>query len=455
MNLSAHQAATFANDLKMGTTRPPENSTPGSTAAAAMAVENAKRIEKRASMPVSGWGSSAANKAFASAGTDHSSPRKQMTGLDRQRSLRAARGAMAGSARPRSNSSPLAYPDSANAAANALNAAMTAHRPSLKIKIDEAGASPITSMSREMYTSHPPLKQEVDERNREAVLHASAVAMAKRMYTQQQRTIDSEKQAQGQQEAGSRPRSAGTEGLSEPIQFPNLQEAAYKLAQEKLAHLHDDPHLNRDLAEYYGTYPTAPSTPARRLTKLDRLRRRSSSDGDAMVYRRGDDHTRSRQIRKQMSLFSTRVDEVDETQRARDREALLATAQRNVKAKLEGMDEKIYKEQGRVAPAKLNEWELKAHAAAQARSDVRMGERTDQVDLGAGKYMDRDKVEEIATKRVQPVLDEINEKAEAERMRIVTLKEEQEREKLKCEAEKAKNAEVMENLRQLKGEYIR
>lgn len=441
-NASAQRAASLANGTKM---------------AAVLAAEGAKPVEKHASMPPTGWGSSAANQAFAAAtdrGNDRPNPREPMSTLERQKSLRAAKDAMASSGRLRSNSSPLTYPDSENAASNALSAAKIAQRPSVKHKPDDAGASPITNMSRQMYTSHPPVKPEVDEKNREAVLHASAVAMANQMFARQQKILDSAKQAAqqaGNQDGESRPGSAGTDSLQQPMPFTNLQEAAYKLAQERLARLHEEHQKNREFSDYYGTSPASPSTPGKRLSKMGRLRRRASSEGEATASVSNNDRNRSRQIRKQISLFSTRLGEVDEAKRSRDREALMAAAQRNVKARLEGMDEKMYKDQGKIAPSKVSEWELKAHAAAQARSDARTRYRTDQIDLGAGVYMDRAQVQEIAAKRVQPVLDEINEKAQTEHVRVAALKAEQEKKRIEAESEKARNAEIKEMTRQLRG----
>lgn len=455
----------------------------GSKTAAVMAAENANHRsapDKRASMPASVWGNSAATQAFASAAAAGAlEPREPMTELNRQKSLRAAKDAFAGDAaatttggagrRGRSASSPWTYPDSANAAANALSAATIAHRPTsttINLKMSDVGAQPVTSMGSEMYTSHPPVKLEVDEKNHDEALHASAVAMAKKMYAFQQQKGAADAAVAAKQTWGheQRPRTAGTDDSAQPMQFTNLQEAAYKLAQERLARLQDEHQRNRGLADYYGTSPTSPTSPGRRLTKTmgSKLRRRASSDGDVVVAAASlggmgadDDRQRSRQIRKQMSLFSTRLDEVDESKRARDREALLAAAQRNVKATLDGMDEKMYREQGRVPPSKLNEWEAKAHVAAQARSEARLaGDMSGKVDLGGGQYMDRDKVDEIAARRVQPVLDEINERAELERQRLVAQREEQEKKRLESEAEKAKNREAKEDARRVKGECL-
>lgn len=479
---SAQRAATLANDYKMPALPQPARNPTGSKTAAVLAAENANHrgsapdSNKHASMPASVWGNSAANQAFASAGAASAlEPREPMTELNRQKSLRAAKGAFAGDAtaagrRGRSASSPWTYPDSANAAANALSAATIAHRPTssttiINLKMSDVGAQPVTSMGSEMYTSHPPVKPEVDEKNHDEALHASAVAMAKSIYAFQQ-----QKSATGAAAAAAakgttqqRPWTADTDApAAQPMQFTNLQEAAYKLAQERLARLHDEHQRNRGLADYYGTSATSPTSPGRRLTRSmgSKLRRRASSDGDVVAAASlggasDDDRQRSRQIRKQMSLFSTRLDEVDESKRARDREALLAAAQRNVKATLEGMDEKMYREQGRVPPAKLNEWEAKAHVAAQARSEARIaGGKSGKVDLGAGQYMDQDEVNEIAARRVQPVLDEINEKAELERQRIVAQREEQEKKRLEWEAEKAKNREAKEDARRVKGKCL-
>lgn len=301
-----------------------------------------------------------------------------------------------------------------------------------------------------MYTSNPPVKPEVDERNREAVLHASAVAMAKKMYSTQQKAFDNS--AHKNDQGGTRPRSADSDQVR-PMHFNNLQEAAYRLAQERLAKLQDEHQRNRGYQDYYGA-GASPVSPGRKFTKLGKARRRSSSDSDVAGPGNEDDRQRSRQIHNQMSLFSTRLSEVDESQRARDRDALLAAAQRNVKAAMEGMDEKVSRDTGRVTSAKLSQWELRAHATAQARSDERKGAgpAAGQVDLGSGQYMDRERVEQIAAKRVQPLLDEINEKAELERKRILALREEQEKKRLEWEAEKARNAEVKENQRKLKEE---
>lgn len=420
----------------------PVRNTSGPKTAAMLATGSPSRPDKTSSGSESAWGNSAANQAFANSSSRNPSLEPHsMTKLDRQKSLRAAKGAMAGDGRPRSISSPLAYPDSSNAAANALNAATVAHRPSVKVKAKDAGSSPITKMDRQMYTSNPPVKAEVDERNREAVLHASALAMAKKIYSSQRKLYDTAQQTQAQD--GSRSESPDSD-VVRPMQFTNLQEAAYKLAQERLARLYDEHQKNRDYQDYYVAAPS-PAAPGKKLTRLGQARQRAASDGDTMNPPSEDDQRRSRQIRKQMSLFSTNLSAVDEAKRSQDREALLAAAQRNVKATLDGMDKKMYRDTGRVSASKLNDWEYRAHETAQARSEARNGGNVSgKIDLGGGMYMDQSEVDEIAAREVQPILDEINERAERER-------EEQEKKRLEVEAEKQRNAEIKENNRKLKG----
>lgn len=377
--------------------------------------------------------------------------------------MHAAKGAMAGTLRPRAISSPvpatLSYPDKANAASNALTAATIAHRPSMRtmnIPIQEAGAVPFTTMDRQMFTSNPPVKPETDEQKRNDVLYASALAMAKRMYNQQQQQqqqkASKDVETRARASSFSRHGEGDSHGLTEeepiPIVSGNLQEAAYRLAQERLAKLQDQHQKNRDFQQYYGaTKPQPPSKFGSIRNKL--TRRRSSSDGDLIM----EDQMRSRQIRNQMSLFNTKLQEVDEQKRARDREALLAAAQRNVKARLQDMDKKIQRENGMTTAGSHHQidWEWKAQAAAQARFDAAHNPNDGKIDLGGGKFMGREEVDEIAAKKVQPLLDEINKNAEREYERRVQAKADEERRKEEEEKNKAREREIQAIHKKLKG----
>lgn len=275
-----------------------------------------------------------------------------------------------------------------------------------------------------MYTSHPPVKPETDEER----IHKTAVEMAKKMYQHQQKMLD---QTKDQHKDKDTP-FAGT--------YLNLQDAAYKQAQERLAKLHDEHLQGRDAQEYYGNSPS----PRRKFSMTNKLRRRADSDPDP------DDKERSEKIRQQMSMFSTKLSQVDTEKRTKDREALLAAAQRNVKARLQGMDEKVFMETGKRNSTMLTDWELKAQQAAQARSDTR-AENKGKIDIGGGKFMDPEEINAIAAKRLQPILDDINEKAEIERARLATLKAEEDARKAELERIKAEERAEREEARRAKG----
>jgi hypothetical protein len=365
----------------------------------------------------------------------------------------AATGAMSGN-RKRSESTPIpkpSYPDEANATANALSAATHANNPSRRAKNEysaTSGASPFINMPKEMFTSHPPVAPEVDEKRRSDVLHASAMAMAKQMYNMQLRQIDQTTKAQRNdvQSAAVSAQSrlkldSALNDESQPMRFNSLQEAAQKLAQERLAKLHDEHAQNREYRTYYGNSSRLTS----RLSIRGRVRRRTSSDGTL-----DEDREQSQKIRAQMSLFSSTLSQVDAKKRQKDREALMAIAQRNVTASLHGMDEKVFKDTGKIAPSLLNEWEVKAHTAAQKKSESRM-ENYGKVDIGGGKFVDKSVIEAAAARNVQPVLDEINEKAEKERVRQAELKLGQDASKRSAEVQKTREREVKEINRKLNG----
>jgi hypothetical protein len=242
--------------------------------------------------------------------------------------------------------------------------------------------------------------------------------MAKQMYNVQQKQFDQTSHAQRGASAAHHRKSSSSAASDEvqPMRFNNLQEAAQKLAQERLSKLHDEHAQNREYRDYYGDN----SKPSSRLSIRGRTRRRASSDGGM-----DNDKEQSNKIRAQMSLFSSNLSQVDAKKRAADREALIAAAQRNVTKSLHGMDERVFADTGKVAPSLLSEWEVKAHAAAQAKSDTRM-KNYGKVHIGGGKFIDQSEVDAVARGNVQPVLDEINEKAAAEHERQAAIKAEQE-----------------------------
>lgn len=415
----------------------------GNTAAASAFTTSANRpASPEPTTLTASHGSSAATQAFQAnrlqsakaASSPPPSPREKPL-----EPLAAAKGAMSPSrlgvpaSRARSYSTPPEpyYADAKRASVSALNGASIAHHAAMNKppEIEDTGAIPITTMTRNMFTSHPPVKPEVDEQTTNERIHQSAVEMAKKMYQQQQlnRVDDSED---------------GTEGDAGPSanRFVNLQDAAYKQAQERLAKLQDEHEKNRRYHDYY----TSEKPLRRRFTIMDRIRRRSASDSDM------EDRTRSDLVHQQMSLFTSQLEQVDEEKRERDREALLIAARRNVKASLQGMDEQHYFETGKVNPTILGDWQIRAQQAAQLRHDTRTDDGG-RVDIGGGMFMDADEIDAIAARRVRPVLDDIHEKAEAERERLASLKLEEEAKKAEAEREKDRERELKEIQKRARG----
>ncbi|KAG9255233.1 uncharacterized protein F5Z01DRAFT_685601 [Emericellopsis atlantica] len=437
-NSDGHKAALLAvgsasSALKQNKTTEPaakgQHDGWGNTAATHAFRQPSPRNEPTDEQPISGThGSTAATQAFAANRTDTiaraNAPSPQVAPADRP--LAAAMGAMALN-RPRSTSSPMS-PASASgdnlqsrAASNALSGASVAHRASMRPKptASNGGAVPVTTMTRNMFTSHPMVKPEVDERNDAERLHQSAVEMAKKMYNQQQKMVEQAKA-----------RGEDPDKFTSP--YLSLQDAAYKQAQDRLSKLEDEYSKNRNMQEYYGN--TQAPAPRRRWSVANKLRRRDSDENF-------DDREESQRIRQQMSMFSNKLTEVDQAKRQSDRDALLAAAQRNVKARLHGMDEKVYNDTGKINPALHSDWNLKAQQAAQLSSDAR-NENTGKLNLGGGMYMDQEQIDAIAAKRMQPVLDDINEKAEKERARQAVLKAEEEARKAELAREKERDREA-------------
>ncbi|KAI9675481.1 MAG: hypothetical protein M1829_003285 [Trizodia sp. TS-e1964] len=408
------------------------------------------------------WGSSAANLAFRGTKGNNNQPDAGYSTEGKKRSLRAAVGAMS-SNRKRADSTPILYPeypDSSNAASNALNAATLANKPlgnqpsqSPKVSpplmdINRLHNAAVTNMSREMYTSNPPVSIEVEERNKKDVMRAAAVSMAKQMYDVQRKHIgDANNAAKRANESQFSPGSVRRRRLSiessdtsehQPMRFNSIEEAARKLASERLAKLHDEHAAYR---AYYG------QTPARmRPSLLGKQRRRASSDGSNTAA----DREQSLKIRSQMTMFTSQLAKVDAGKQQVDREALMAAAQRNVSARMSTMDKKIYSDTGKITPSMMEEWELKARATAEAESKSRMT-NYGKVAIGGGKYVEQSDVDAVAAKNVQPFLDEINSKAEKHRALEEEARLDEERRKLTAEEEKARGKDMKDELKRLKG----
>lgn len=436
---AATKAALLAKDYKSSELWQPQRSSAGSRAAA-LAAKDTRSVDVWHPAATQA-GNSAAGQAMRGSGLKSPlSTNATVEGVNK--ALLAATGAMT-SGRQRSGSSPItksAYPDSENSAANALSAASFANKSSLRMtqgrkdaasSLQSANAdaawlqkAAVTNLPREMYTSNPPVAPEVEEKNRQAGQRAAAISMAKQMYEMQQKAIA---QAQEAEKSDShvaanylhnRKQSVNSidEAYQSTPQYVNLQEAAQKLAAERLAKLHDEHAAYRN---YYGTNVA----PQSRLSVRNRPRRRASSEGASHTT----EEIYSKLSHPEMSLSKENTAQVDAKKRQKDRDLLMAAAQRNVKASMQSMDEKVFAETGRPSPTMVEDWEQKANARAKAASKARMVNHG-KINIGGGKYLDQSEIDEIAAKRVQPTLDEISEKAALQRARDAELQhEEQER----------------------------
>ena len=379
----------------------------------------------------------------------------------KKRALMAATGAVSG--RRRAESSPIpvdlpSYPDSANSAQNALSAATIAHRPLVNVQkdsprlgsgaVEAARVQHSRGIPRAMYTEHPPVALEVEEQNRQNALRASAISMAKQMYEVQQRQIDEaagrSPRSQGQSAAttahGRQPFTTDSSIKQQAMQYINLQEAAQKLAAERLVKIGTD--HEAAFRSYYGY-----EKQSRSRLSMRHGRRRAASDPELVD---SDDKKQSRRIRSQMSQFSTQLAEIDVKKRQQDRRNLLAAAERKVQAQMHGMDEKVFNETGKMSPAMIEEWDAKARAKAAADSEARMANHG-KVHVGGGKFLDQSEIDAVAATRIQPTLNEINDAAEKQRARDEEIRFDQEEQKRQAQIEKQRAAELKTEEKRVKG----
>jgi hypothetical protein len=424
---AAGKAALLANGYKMAPLWQPEASAAGSKAAL-LAHRHGGKVEL--------WRpeASAAGHSAATIAMRNQAPGPAVdygyTDQGRKNAFTAATDAVSASRRKRAQSNPPPaeiYPDSRNSARNALGAATLAHSASTRSKpqaspldsnslgsgaMEAARIQHAKSISRDMYTSTPPVALETEEKKHNDALRASAVSMAKKIYDVQQKQTDG---ASGRSDArtganaahSAQPASGEGDIKQQAMRYIGIQEAAQKLAQERLAKIGYDE--NAAYRSYYGY-----DQPTRSKLSMRRGRNRAQSASEATPANDSDsdeDDFRSRRIRTQMDQFNKKLADVDANKRENDRKLLLAAAQRKVQSQMQGMDKKIYDETGKMSQGMIDDWDEKARTRALANSETRM-ENHGRVHIGNGKYMDQAEIDAIAQARIQPTLDEITEKTE-------------------------------------------
>jgi len=432
----AAKAAMLAKDYKMAPLWQPELSAAGSKAAL-LAHKDGGKLNLWMPTPTA-EGNSAANIALRNKGL---SPQLDYgyTAEGRSKALMAATGAIDRSKSTKANPPPATnplYPDSANSAHNALNAATVANRPSTRQANPDSnrlGSEAMEAarvrhigqnMPKEMWGEKPPVDIEVEEAKHQAALRASTISMAKGMYEYQQRHAAGQEMSPGQmgQAAAVMSHSRAPNDTTTPdirqqaVQYIHLQEAAHRLAEERLAKLDPD-----GAARYREHYGYSLHQPRNRLSMRGRARRRADSEATRDDDDSSDDEANARRIRGQMSALKSEVAIADEQKRKADRANLLAAAERKVHAQLHSMDEQVYADTGKVSPAMMEEWEAKARAKAKNDSDQRMVNHG-KTALGNGKFMSTAEIEAIARARLQPTFDEISDTAQKKRARDEELR---------------------------------
>ncbi|KAH8731299.1 hypothetical protein GQ44DRAFT_746060 [Phaeosphaeriaceae sp. PMI808] len=461
---AAGKAALLANSYKMAPLWQPEASAAGSKAAL-LAHRDSENL-KMWTLQASSGSNSAANIAMRKKGLGPGPVDYGYTDVGRKDAFTAATGAHASSTRRRTQSNPAPaelYPDSRNSAKNALSAATSAHSPSVKAKqertmentnrlghgaMEAARIQHAKSISRDMYTSTPPVALEVEEKKRSDALRASAISMAKKMYDVQQQHIDGATAAQSGATAahGQQPAASEYDIKKQAMRYIGIQEAAQKLAQERLAKIGYDE--NAAYRSYYGY-----EKPRSKLS-IRRGRNRAYSDSKSAPMDDSDsdeDDFRSRRIRSQMEQFNKQLADVDAKKRENDRRSLIAAAERKVQAQMQGMDKKIYDKTGKMSPAMIEDWDTKARQKALAQSEARM-ENHGRVHIGNGKWMDQGDIDAIAQARIQPTLDEITQKTEKRRAEDEKRRAEEEERRLNLEEKGRREKIEKERAAEIKAE---
>lgn len=433
----------LAKDYKMAPLWQPEASAAGSRAALLAAQGPGREWWQPTA---SKEGNAAATIAMR---TQNLSPQLDYgyTETGKSNSLLAARRSVKGRKRADSTPVPVApetYPDERRAGQNALAAAHSADSNKLGSKAMEAARvhNIGKNVGPEFFGERPPIRMEVEEKKHQDALRASAVSMAKQMYANQSIDDDGNITVHNARSAArsSQPAAAPEKDFKkEAMQYLTLQDAAQRLAAERLAKI-DNQFEQAAFREYYG-YPTQKGRSRLSMRGNNSNRRRAASANDGAADSDSDDEFRARRVRNQQSQLNNSVALIDARKQTDDRANLMAAAERKVQAQMEKMDKKVFDDTGKMSPAMMDDWDNKARARAMAASEVRM-QHHGQVHVGGGKYLDQSEIDEIARKRIQPTLDDINERSEKQRAKDEEARLDEEERKREARVEKQRQAEV-------------
>ncbi|KAK9478979.1 hypothetical protein V1514DRAFT_329584 [Lipomyces japonicus] len=156
----------------------------------------------------------------------------------------------------------------------------------------------------------------------------------------------------------------------------------------------------------------------------------------------------SRKIQLEQQRAHAQLNEFDRYDEVTRYQIVLAAAERNVNSRLGAIDKEI----SATTLWGNKEFNALALAAAEQEFKGKYTANAGKIDIGGGVYMSQDEVSKIAQRNVQPVLNEISEKALADRERDEQLREERERIKTEKAEEKARKREEKAEEKRVKKE---
>ncbi|KAF3920637.1 hypothetical protein ABW21_db0205028 [Orbilia brochopaga] len=220
--------------------------------------------------------------------------------------------------------------------------------------------------------------------------------------------------------------------------YPHLEEAARKAAAERLSRLQAEHDVHRKASglppswQSAGPYTKSILSPSAPKTTPSATQSKGQTDAA--------DYVRSMKIKSDTAKLAKQMDSVDKDRQARDYLALMSVAEKNVRSRMEELETKVAEDQGRVPKHVQADWDAKAKIMSEEYERKRNADRETKkgkIDMGGGLWYDREDLERIARGNVQPILDEINEKAQTERAKV----EQQRVEKEQADREKKTEAD--------------
>ncbi|KAK6334099.1 hypothetical protein TWF696_002601 [Orbilia brochopaga] len=245
--------------------------------------------------------------------------------------------------------------------------------------------------------------------------------------------------------------SSETAGDRQMRYCPHLEEAARKAAAERLSKLqaeHDKARKASGLPPSWqssGSYTKSITSPSTVKSTSSTTQPKGQIDAA--------DYVRSLKIKSDTAKLAKQMDSVDKDRQARDYLALLSVAEKNVRSRMQELETKVAEHQGRVPKHIQADWDAKAKILSEEYERKRNADREakkGKIDMGGGLWYDREDLERIARGNVQPILDEINEKAQKERARVEQQKLDKEQADREKKAEAERLAETKAELKKAK-----